>query len=735
MDPVTGYISIQNPNKENSPKGFTFDAVYDQYSTQKMVYDETAFPLVESVLDGFNGTIFAYGQTGCGKTWTMSGEEDDDTVPLEKQGRNRGIIPNSFEHIFNSIKLKGAELKDKGAADCEFLVRASYLEIYNEEIRDLLSEDPKKKLELKETPDKGVFVKDLQFEVVENRDQINRVLQKGTDNRTVAETLMNSVSSRSHSIFGVVIEVNEVDDTGKNHFRAGKLNLVDLAGSERQSKTGSSGDRLKEGCKINLSLSALGNVISALVDGKDKHIPYRDSKLTRLLQDSLGGNTKTVMISAVSPADYNFEETMSTLRYANRAKNIKNKPVINEDPKDTMLREYKDEIENLKKLLAQQGSTPLPESRKDTLVVQEKVVEKVVEKEIVMDQKVAAENRALQDYSQAIEEQRNRLGAELDRKQQEIEKRNEEQRNLEAKLKKLQSQVLGHGKAGNVDDAKKEREIRKAQAKLKQQQRKEAELLVAKERAEEEKRVIEEECKNAHGVAETKEKALKALKKSMTGKIDKVKGEMRELEHEFQEERESLLETIREQSRELKRLDQVVDLFLPFTERSKMWELSIWNEEEEEWRLPKLKPRSGIQALSLPGLNGEMHGGLEVDEVRRKKSVSKPRHHPHEESNADDSREERRPKSSRKEKREKQTSLDEQIRGNSQLEDRPKSRKKSRDSGQDRPKSRMKSKPEINEWPIQDAPLEEDPMKIPSYGDRCQSRQGRRKRNELLQPL
>merc|ERR1719159_1835136 len=166
---------------------------------------------------------------------------------------------------------------------------------------------------------------------------------------------MNSESSRSHSIFTMTIEQACVDASGEEHIRVGKLNMVDLAGSERQSKTGATGERLKEATKINLSLSALGNVISALVDGKSSHIPYRDSKLTRLLQDSLGGNTKTVMVANLGPADWNYDETLSTLRYANRAKNIKNKPKINEDPKDAMLREFQEEIARLKAELAAAG--------------------------------------------------------------------------------------------------------------------------------------------------------------------------------------------------------------------------------------------------------------------------------------------------------------------------------------------------------------------------------------------
>jgi hypothetical protein len=182
-------------------------------------------------------------------------------------------------------------------------------------------------------------------------------------------------SSRSHSIFTVTIECSSgVGDDA--HIRVGKLNLVDLAGSERQSKTGATGDRLKEATKINLSLSALGNVISALVDGRSGHIPYRDSKLTRLLQDSLGGNTKTVMIANMGPADYNFDESLSTLRYANRAKNIQNKPKINEDPKDTMLREYQEEIAKLKAAIASAGgdSSNAPSSFYE--VVEEVVDEK-----------------------------------------------------------------------------------------------------------------------------------------------------------------------------------------------------------------------------------------------------------------------------------------------------------------------------------------------------------------------
>eukprot|EP01137_Pigoraptor_chileana_P013076 Opistho-2@66158 len=347
MDSKIAQVAIKNPEEPNElPKTFTFDSVYGIDSNNRMIYDDFGFPMVESVMAGYNGTVFAYGQTGCGKTFTMSGLHD----PPE----HKGIIPSAFEHIFEQIAVQEAT---------QFLIRASYLEIYNEEIRDLLGDNPKARLELKQHPDTGVYVKGLSHITVKSVEEIEQAMTLGYSHRTTGATLMNQESSRSHSIFTITIEASEMraeDTDGKPHIRSGKLNLVDLAGSERQEKTGATGQRLKEATKINLSLSALGNVISALVDSNAKHIPYRDSKLTRLLEDSLGGNTKTLMVACVSPADNNYLESLSTLRYANRAKNIKNKPKINEDPKDALLREYQEEIMRLKAMLEAQGMSLPP---------------------------------------------------------------------------------------------------------------------------------------------------------------------------------------------------------------------------------------------------------------------------------------------------------------------------------------------------------------------------------------
>lgn len=341
MDLRLGQVILRNPRAPASEpqKTFTFDAVYDASSKQRELYDESVRPLVDSVLAGFNGTIFAYGQTGTGKTYTMQGAWTDP--------ERRGVIPNAFDHVFTHIS--------RSQSDKQYLVRASYLEIYLEEIRDLL--DPRhgggaRALELRESPESGVYVRNLTSCVCKSIKEIEDVMNMGNQARAVGATDMNEHSSRSHALFLITVECSQPGPDGRKHIRVGRLNLVDLAGSERQAKTGVQGERLKEAAKINLSLSALGNVISALADGRSGHVPYRDSKLTRLLQDSLGGNAKTVMVATLGPAPQHYDETLTTLRYANRAKNIQNQPRVNEDPKDALLREFQTEIARLRAQLS-----------------------------------------------------------------------------------------------------------------------------------------------------------------------------------------------------------------------------------------------------------------------------------------------------------------------------------------------------------------------------------------------
>lgn len=315
---------------------------------------------------------------------------------IPQPSSQKGIIPRAFDHIFETIQV---------SEGIKYLVHASYLEIYNEEIRDLLGKDVKQRLELKEHPERGVYVQSLSMHPCKNVADCERVMEKGWKNRSTGSTLMNDESSRSHSIFSIHLERCDKNSNGEDHIRAAKLNLVDLAGSERQAKSGATGDRLKEATKINLSLSALGNVISALVDGKSKHIPYRDSKLTRLLQDSLGGNTKTLMVACLSPADNNYDETLSTLRYANRAKNIKNKPKINEDPKDAMLREYQEEIERLKAMLKGDLSAQVEGKNSEPRVI-EKVVHVSNKEEIEAEKK-----RIREEYEHEMKKLKEELSA------------------------------------------------------------------------------------------------------------------------------------------------------------------------------------------------------------------------------------------------------------------------------------------------------------------------------------
>ena len=291
---------------------FTFDRVFPTTGSQQDVFDYSIRNTVDDVLAGYNGTVFAYGQTGSGKTYTMMGADIEDSEA-------KGIIPRIVEQIFDRI------MKSDGSI--EFTVKVSYMEIYMEKIRDLMvpSND---NLPIHEDKQRGVYVKGLhEFYVAEVR-EVYMMLEKGGQSRAVAATNMNQESSRSHSIF--VIEVTQKNlETGSA--RSGRLFLVDLAGSEKVGKTGASGQTLEEAKKINRSLSSLGNVINALTDSKSTHIPYRDSKLTRILQESLGGNSRTTLIVNCSPSSYNDAETISTLRFGERAKAIKQKAKINEE--------------------------------------------------------------------------------------------------------------------------------------------------------------------------------------------------------------------------------------------------------------------------------------------------------------------------------------------------------------------------------------------------------------------
>ncbi|XP_028322542.1 kinesin family member 4 [Gouania willdenowi] len=334
-------------------KAFTYDYVFDPNAEQEEVFSTAVAPLLNGLFKGYHATVLAYGQTGSGKTFSMGGtytsaQENDASV---------GVIPRVIKRIF--------EQREK-QTNSEFCLAVSYLEIYNEDILDLLcSSKDKSALSIREDPKDGIKIVGLTEKQVFSAQEMVGCLERGNSARTVGSTAMNSASSRSHAIFTVTVEQRR--GTDKVDSIVSKFHLVDLAGSERQKKTKAEGDRLKEGISINRGLLALGNVISALGEESKKNtfIPYRDSKLTRLLQDSLGGNSHTLMIACVSPADSNMEETINTLRYADRARKIKNKPIVNIDPRAAEMNSLKKQVQELKVMLlhARGGVAPVLSGR------------------------------------------------------------------------------------------------------------------------------------------------------------------------------------------------------------------------------------------------------------------------------------------------------------------------------------------------------------------------------------
>ena len=603
-----GLIELRNPNlgPTDPIKTFTFDAVYDRNSKQLDLYAETFAPLVDSVLDGFNGTIFAYGQTGTGKTYTMEGVKND--------AENRGVIPNSFEHIFSHIAKSENQL---------YLVKASYLEIYMEDVRDLLAKDQTKNLELKERPDTGVYVKDLSTFVCKSISEIEHVMNVGNQNRSVGRTNMNEHSSRSHAIFIITVECSEQDTSGESHIRVGKLNLVDLAGSERQAKTGAVGERLKEATKINLSLSALGNVISALVDGKSIHVPYRDSKLTRLLQDSLGGNARTVMVANIGPANYNYDETITTLRYANRAKNIKNKPRVNEDPKDALLREFQEEIARLKAQLNQrpQKERRKKEKKEKVIIAKQKPVirdskdnqqvtesteknddqeemsdEDEVEEEEEEDnsikemaEKLATEKELLESDTSLLAEEKDKLLQEVRRKEAMLVREKAEKEKMAQKIDKMESKLLTGGKTivDHTNELQRALEQRRAEV----ADRRKTEIEVARKLEEQEEKGVELE-KNYSSLQQEVEIKTRKLRKLFT-KLQTVKQEIVDVTEEYNRDRRDLEATQEELLKELKLKYLIIENFIPAEEKERVLSRSYFDEEEDLWKLGSSRPSSG----------------------------------------------------------------------------------------------------------------------------------------------
>ncbi|XP_061759887.1 kinesin-like protein KIF1B isoform X20 [Nerophis ophidion] len=363
--------TILNPKAPKEPaKTFSFDYSYWSHTTpedpcfaaQNQVYNDIGKEMLQHAFEGYNVCIFAYGQTGAGKSYTMMGKQEEG---------QEGIIPMLCEDLFEKIN------EDNNKEELSYSVEVSYMEIYCERVRDLLNPKNKGNLRVREHPLLGPYVEDLSKLAVTSYTDIADLMDAGNKARTVAATNMNETSSRSHAVFTIVFTQKKHDsETDLSTEKVSKISLVDLAGSERADSTGAKGTRLKEGANINKSLTTLGKVISALAEvdnstskskkkKKTDFIPYRDSVLTWLLRENLGGNSRTAMVAALSPADINYDETLSTLRYADRAKNIKCNAVINEDPNNKLVRDLKDEVARLKELLRAQGLGDILDNLKD----------------------------------------------------------------------------------------------------------------------------------------------------------------------------------------------------------------------------------------------------------------------------------------------------------------------------------------------------------------------------------
>ena len=542
-------------------KTFQFDYVYPMETTQRQIYDEVAFPIVDSIFQGYNGTIFAYGQTGCGKTFTMMGIVDNPEL--------KGIIPNAFSHIFGFIKTEGESKK--------FLVRCSFVEIYNEEVRDLLVAKSTK-LDIREDPKKGTFVKDLTYVTLKDTQDIQKCLDRGNKNRHVGQTSMNDQSSRSHSLFTVYLEIEE---NGK--IRSGKLNLVDLAGSERVGKTNATGQTFDEGKKINLSLTALGSVIDALSFNR-KHIPYKDSKLTRLLADSLGGNTKTVMFANISPASYNYDETVGTLRYASRAKLIKNAPKVNEDPKDALLRKYEEEIKALKEQLANGGEGGERKVRK------KKVKKKKENNENNENNNEDNENKEddnNDDYEEEFENNNNNnnQGSSNDSEKEKLrQKLAELEKNLldNKKLEDAETMLSG----GNLEERMKENEEENRKFKEYREQQ-----LKLNEEMEEKLRKLEEEKKK-------EEESLKSDVNKLQAKIKELNSEISDLRIDNSRDRTDYNEGVKAIYRDNQFYREIIRYMLSDTELKQIMDMSKYNEEEDKWNVQSFSLKE--KSLALP---------------------------------------------------------------------------------------------------------------------------------------
>ena len=573
VDSDRGEVNVQ---LVNTPKRtFWYDKAYGMDSTQEQVFQETAMPIVESVVQGYNGTIFAYGQTGTGKTFTMEGDFETDI--------NKGIIPRSFDLMFNIIKT---------TYNTNFLIQCSYLELYNEEVRDLLAKNHQQKLDIREDPETGFYVQDLSHWVVKAPKDMIELMLRGRELKVIKGHNMNERSSRSHCIFTIIVENSTKDETGE-HIKKGKLNLVDLAGSERTSKikdvNGAEGLQA-ETIHINLSLTALGKVIHALASNKKQHIPYRDSKLTKLLMDSLGGNSKTVMIANIGPADYNIEETLTTLRYADRAKNIKNAPKVNEDPKDAMIKKYKDELERLKQALAAaNGGVEMTvnqlvseddinnDTRNRIAEIQNQIIDAKKKIQDDTDKKM----KELEANTNMVEEEKIELMKKIKKLEEEQFKKVEAKKKIMDKLQLLEEKFLLGEKT--KEQAKKNEQILNEERKeLKAKEKRQKELQDKIKKEEERARELEANFKNQDDEIEKKTKLFNRLKED----LKKVEIEGEEIRKEYEISQNEFHNEMDKLNKKISFSEEIIKNIVPKKYLKMIFSLMSYDEERDEFFMP-----------------------------------------------------------------------------------------------------------------------------------------------------
>ncbi|VDK86135.1 unnamed protein product [Litomosoides sigmodontis] len=494
VDSTSNSVSVINPNNNQElPRSFTFDAVFGEDSDQFSVYNIAARQIVDNVLKGYNGTILAYGQTGTGKTFTMLG---NNTCP--------GIIPNSFAHIFDHIA--------KCPQDKTFLVRVSYLEIYNEEIRDLLAKNPVHGLEIKERPDIGVYVKDLSSVTVSSADHMERIMQYGNNYRSTGATKMNINSSRSHSVFTVTIECSEkIGD--RCHITQGKLQLVDLA------------------------------------------------------------------FANIGPASYNYDETVSTLRYANRAKNIQNMVRINEDPKDALLRKFQLEIEHLKRLLEKEESSGNEEDGGESgwHKGQKHSWNRIEE----LKKTIEITRNELQEEKGLADEERELLAAELRAKEEELAQSHRDHDLLMNKLKQIERKLIVGGE-NMLEKAEKQAQLlEQSNVELECGRANETQLKQALAEKNQERIDLEEKYNTLAEEAHGKTKKIKKI----WGMLNAAKSELADVQMEHQREMEGLLDSVRQLRSELLLQLLIIENYVPAEFLELIERFVRWNEEVGDWEL------------------------------------------------------------------------------------------------------------------------------------------------------